>query len=225
MNDFIYNKKVICPVCNSEIEVTKVKTKGFKVKSRDTDMCVHYEDFNPLFYDVWVCEHCGYAALQDKFETVMSRDIPLIRNGISSHWSKRSFTGERDIDNVIEAFKLALLNLKVRNAKSSEVAKICLRIAWLYRFKGDPKETDFLNFTIAGYSEAFEKERFPIDKLDEYTCMYIIAELYRRVKKYDEATQWFSRIMSSMGARNNIKIMDMAREQFQLLKEETGKAN
>jgi tetratricopeptide (TPR) repeat protein len=45
-----------------------------------------------------------------------------------------------------------------------------------------------------------------------------------KLKKYDEAIQWFSRIMSSMGARNNTKIIEMAREQFQLVKEESGKA-
>jgi len=220
MNDLLYNKKIMCPVCNREIEVTKVKTKGCKVSSRDTDMCVYYENINILFYDVWVCEHCGYAAQQDKFEGLFIKDSKVIKDKISSHWIRRSFVGERDVDKALEAFKLALLTLKVRNAKSSELAKVCLRIAWLYRFKGDPKEIEFLNFALTSYNDAYQKERFPLDKLDEVTCMYIIAELFRRVGKFDEAILWFSRIVSSAAARGNPKLIDMARDQYQLAKDQ-----
>ncbi len=225
MNELIYNKKITCPVCNKEIEVTKVKTRGCKVKSRDTDMCVHYDGINVLFYDVWVCENCGYAALQDKFEGIFTRDISTIRDKISNQWTRRSFTGERDVENAIEAFKLALLNLKVRNAKNSEVAKVCLRIAWLYRFKEDPKEIEFLNFALTAYNEAYQKERFPLDKLDEVTCMYIIAELFRRVGKLDDSILWFSRIVSSAEARRNPKLIDMARDQYQLAKDQLAEVN
>lgn len=220
MNDLLYNKKIICPVCNREIEVTKVKTKACRVSSRDTDMCVHYENLNVLFYDVWVCEKCGYAALQDKFEGLFTKDIKIIKDKISSHWIQRSFAGERDVDKAIEAFKLALLTLKVRNAKSSEIAKVCLRIAWLYRDKSDPKEIEFLNFALTSYNEAYSKERFPLDKLDEITCMYIIAELFRRVGKFDDAILWFSRIVSSAEARSKPQLIDMARDQYQLAKDQ-----
>ncbi len=220
MNDLLYNKKIICPVCNREIEVTKVKTKGCRVSSRDTDMCVYYENLNVLFYDVWVCEKCGYAALQDKFEGLFTKDVKVIKEKISNHWIQRSFTGERDVDKAIEAFKLALLTLKVRNAKNSEIAKVCLRIAWLYRFKEDPKEIEFLNFALTSYNEAYSKERFPLDKLDEITCMYIIAELFRRVGNLDDAIMWFSRIVSSAEARSKPQLIEMARDQFQLAKEQ-----
>jgi uncharacterized protein (DUF2225 family) len=214
------SKKIVCPVCNREIEVTKVKTKGCKVQSRDTDLCVYYEGINVLFYDVWVCENCGYAALQDKFDNILTRDIHTIRDKISNHWTKRSFIGERDVDQALEAFKLALLNLKVRNAKNSEIAKVCLRIGWLYRSKGDPKEIDFLNFAADAYNAAYQSERFPLDKLDEYTCMYIIAELFRRVGKLNDSVLWFSRIVSSAEARRNPKLIDMARDQYQIAKDQ-----
>lgn len=225
MNELLYNKNILCPVCNRQIEVTKVKTRACKVKSRDTDMCVNYEGINVLFYDVWVCENCGYAALQDKFEGLFTRDIAAIKDKISSHWAKRSFAGERDAEHAIEAFKLALLTLKVRNAKNSEIAKVCLRIAWLYRCQNDPKEIEFLNFALNAYNDAYQKERFPLDKLDEITCMYIIAELFRRVGKLDDSILWFSRIVSSAEARKNPKLIDMARDQYQLAKDQLAEAN
>jgi uncharacterized protein (DUF2225 family) len=110
--------------------------------------------------------------------------------------------------------------MKVRNAKNSEIAKVCLRIAWLYRFKEDPKEIEFLNFALTSYNDAYQKERFPLDKLDEITCMYIIAELYRRVGKFDDSILWFSRIVSSAEARSKPQLIDMARDQYQLAKDQ-----
>lgn len=37
--------------------------------------------------------------------------------------------------------------------------------------------------------------------MDEFTCMYMIAELNRRLGDYDEAIKWFNRLVSSQDAR------------------------
>ncbi|MDP4092769.1 MAG: DUF2225 domain-containing protein [Bacillota bacterium] len=220
MLDDLYNKKIECPVCMSQFEATKVRTKAIKVASRDADFCVYYEGTNPMFYDIQVCENCGYAASSDKFEQLGDSDRKKIKENISPRWNKRSFAGERNIDAAIETFKLALLNLHVRNAKNSEKARICLRIAWMYRLKKDEKEKEFLQFTLNCYKEIYEKERLPADKLDEVTCMYMIAELNRRVGNFDESVKWFSRMISSPEARKNASLLEKARDQFQLAKDQ-----
>ena len=116
MIDSLYNKSVVCPVCQKKIEVTRVKSKNCIVASRDTDFCVYYESVNPIFYDVWVCGNCGYAA-QERFEDISERDVKAIKEGITKRWKSRSFTGERDIDKALEAFKFALYNLSKMDAK------------------------------------------------------------------------------------------------------------
>lgn len=225
VKDSLYNKNTVCPVCTKEIVVTKVKVNATRVVSRDTDMCVTYEGINPLFYEPWVCDNCGYAALADKFENISAKDRKLVLENITPRWVKRSFAGERDLEASIEAFKLVLLNLQIRNAKSSEFAKIALRLAWLYRRAGDPREKEFLGFAAQYYAETYEKERFPVDKLDEFTCMYMIGELNRRIGNYEEAVRWFSRLVASPDARRNPRLMESAREQFQLAKDSMAKNN
>ena len=224
MNEALYNKSINCPVCKHKIEVTRVRSKACRVSCRDTDFCIHYENINPLLYDVWVCEFCGYAALSDRFEEIDSKTAEAVLKNIAPRWKKRDFSGERTLDVAIEAFKLALLNLQLRKAKSSEIAKLCIRIAWLYRFKGEEKEKEFLQYAVNCYRDVFERERFPVDKLDENTCLYVIGELYRRIGNLDESVKWFSRLISSPEARKNAKLMDSAREQFQLAKEEKEKS-
>lgn len=218
MNEFLYNKEVICPVCKKRFNVTKIKIKGCKVASRDTDYCIFYEGLNPLYYDVWVCENCGYAAQADKFGDIGDRDAKIIRENLLPRWKKRSFAGERSVDTSLDAFKLVLYNLQLRKAKSSEFAKICIRIAWLYRMKNDEKEHEFIKYALKYYTDTYEKENFPVDKLDEFTCLYMIGELNRRAGKYEEAVKWLSRLISSPDARRNPALIETAREQFQLVK-------
>ncbi len=222
MNENLYNKAIKCPVCSKNFNITKVKAKGCKIASRDTDFCVYYENLNPIFYDIWVCEHCGYASQGEKFEEVNSKDCKILLEKLAPRWTKRSFAGERNVDTAIEAFKLALLNLQVRNARSSEFAKICIRLAWLYRIKKDQKEQEFIKHAVRYYSETYEKERFPVDKLDEFTCLYMIGELNRRAGNYEEAVKWLSRLISSPEARKNPVLMETARDQYQLVKDKLG---
>lgn len=222
MDSRLYNKSVSCPVCMKEFEVTKVKTNGSKISYIDTDYCVVYEGINPIVYDVWVCEHCGYASQSDKFEKIPFKEAKLILSEITPKWKKRSYAGERTVEQAIDTFKLVLLEHDVRNSKPSELAKVCIRISWLYRALNDPREKDFLRFALENYSKAFETERFPIDKLDEYTCMYLIGELNRRLDNLEEASKWFSKLISSPDARRNSKLIENTRDQFQLVKEALG---
>lgn len=220
MKDQLYNKEIICPACNNKIEVTKVKSKACVVSSRDTDFCVYYEDINPILYEAWVCEYCGYAALAEKFEELSYKQASKIKNGITSFWKSRKFNGERDIDKALEAYKLALYNLQMIESKASEFAKVCIRIAWLYRLNKDDKELEFLKHALKHYTDAYENERFPINKLDEYTCMYLIAELHRRIGDIDEALLWFSKLINLPGARANKNLMEIARDQYYLARDQ-----
>ena len=219
MNDSLYSKEVECPVCSNKFNVTKVKARACKVLKRDSDFCVHYESINPLFYDAWGCENCGYASQADKFLDITPKEADKLKERLMPKWKKHSLNGERDVDNAIEAFKLVLISHQFREVKSSELAKICMRIAWMYRYKGDEEEKKFIGFALKHYQDTFEKEKFPVDKLDEYTCMYMIGELCYRTGRYEEAVKWFSRLISSEEARKKPTLIEAARDQFQLVKE------
>jgi len=219
MIEGLYNKQITCPVCKNKFEITKTKINSIRVEKRDPDFCIHYKTINPLFYDAIVCENCGYAALADKFDEISDKEIDILLEKLAPKWHKRSFAGERTIDDALEAFKLVLLNLQIKGAKSSELAKVCLRIAWLYRFKGDEREIEFLRFAEHHYNQTYMTENFPVDKLDENTCMYILGELNRRIGNFDASVKWFSKLISTHDARNNAALMEAAREQFQLVKE------
>lgn len=223
MNDSFYSKELVCPVCTKKIEVTKVKSKACVVLSKDSDFCIYYEGINPILYDVWVCKYCGYAAQGERFEELSHMEANKIKDSISPFWKSRKFNGERNIESALEAFKLALYNLQKMGAKASDLAKVCIRIAWLYRMDKDEREFEFLRHALRFYTDAYEKEKFPIKKFDEFTCMYLIAELNRRIGDIEESITWFNKLISSPAARANKVLIESAREQYHLAKEQKEK--
>lgn len=258
MDDAFYEKNINCPVCESEFAVTKVKTKACKVTSRDTDYCIFYENVNPLFYDIWVCEECGYAALNDRFveisdsksgklykelavkwnkykfaeendldkyrETFIDKNCLILKNVFSPKWSKTAFSGIRTIDTAIESFKLAYYNLNIIKPTNSELAKISLRIAWLYRIKKDFREKKYLEHTLMLYHTIYEKEKLTDGKFDECVCMYMIGELSLRTGAYDDSIFWFGKLISSPLAKQNPRLLESTRDQLQIVKNKLAEA-
>lgn len=218
----VYNSKTECPVCSSNIEYTKVRSKAVRLIKQDTDFCPYYEGENPIFYEAVICPECGYGAHITSFENISRYDKEKIRNEITSKWHKRTFTGTRTVDHALEAFKIVLLNLNYIDGIKSEIAKICMRIAWLYRYKGDQKqENKFLDYALTNYKKAYSQEALSEEgKLDEYTCLYIIGELSKRLGLYEESTQWLSRLIMSYSdpqQKDRIphRLIESARDLFQ----------
>lgn len=221
-----YNTRIECPVCDSSIEYTKVRSRAFKLLKQDSDFCPYYEGENPMLYEAVICPECGYAAHITSFSSINKYERARVREKISAKWTKRSFTGQRDIDKALEAFKLVLLNLYDMEAPKSEVAKICMRIAWLYRYKKDAKkEKKFLEHALNNYIEAYGNEDLTEEgKIDEYTCLFIIGELSRRLERYEDCIKWFSRLIMSNAdpqqkSRIPQRLVETARDLYQEVKD------
>jgi uncharacterized protein len=211
--DFLYDRKVICPVCNKDIKIKSVKTSGIRIISRDTDFMTLYGEPNPIFYDAWMCVSCGYTALSSRFNTINSKQITQVKQGITSKWKfNKIYSPVYTVENAIEMHQMALLNAVTIQAKDSEKAMICLKLSWLYRIKKDEQnEKKFQYHAQLGFVKALEYERFPIFGLDETSLEYLVGELYRRLGDNSNALLWFSRVLGSRQAKSRIK--DMARNQ------------
>jgi uncharacterized protein len=207
--DAIYEKKLDCPNCYSQIVVPAVKTSAIRITAKDTDFMIYYQSPNPSFYDVWFCKVCGYAAMSNRFANINDTQKKLIKGTITSKWK---FSKEYPIlyteEIAIETHQLALLNAVVKRSRDSEKAMICLKIAWLYRLKTDAiNEKKYLRQALHGFLNAYEKETFPIAGLDGSSAQYLIGELYRRVEDNSNSLLWFGRVLMSRTATEKIKSM------------------
>lgn len=220
MNDSLYTKKVDCPICKKQFSSTKAKVNSCKIDRKDEDFCLHYVSLNPLYYEIFVCPNCGYAAAESSFKDISDEEIKLLRDAFSRRTVARSFCNERTLEDAIAAYKLAIFTAELRSAKASTLAGLCLKLAWMYRFAGDIQETVFLRHALDKYAEAYDKEGLPIGNLDEMSVQYLIGELSRRVGEYNDAVVWFGKVASHPDRKENRRMESLAREQWAAAKEQ-----
>lgn len=218
--DLLYDVEVTCPVCGNKFKAKAVKTNASRIIKKDSDFCIHYDKINPYFYDVYLCNVCGYASMKADFFKIREKEKELVQNGISVKWHGRDYKDVYDVSTAIERYKLSLLNNVVMEAKASRKAMNCLKIAWMYRLINDKtNELLFLRQSLEGFTYAYEHEDFPLySTLDKYTTMYLIGELNRRLSSNDNALSWFSKVITSPGV--NQKVKEMAIDQKDLMKRE-----
>lgn len=217
MKDHIFDKSVVCPVCDNHFKTKAVKTKSPRIQSKDSDFFIRYTVANPYFYDVWICNSCGYAAMKSDFENLRSYRQELVRSNVTPKWKPREYPTILDENIAIERYKLALLNAVLIKMPSSTKAMISLKISWMYRMLDDSEhEKVFLGQALEGLNDAYISEPFPIYGLQRDSLMYLIGDLNRRVGNDDEALRWYSRTIISTNATYRVK--ELARNGKELIK-------
>jgi len=218
----LYLTTVCCPVCGNNYKEKAVKSSSSRIASKDTDLFIRYDIINPYFYDVWICNKCGYSALKVDFPKIREGEIELISEKITPKFKPKIYPEFYDLDIAIERYKMALINAVYMESKWSRKAIICLKLAWMYRLmnseNGKEMERVFLKEAVKGLEEAYMKESFPLYGMDNLTTMYLIAEIHRRLGNHSVALTWFSNLITSKGVKPNLK--ELARTQKDLVKEE-----
>jgi len=216
--NYLYDVTVTCPVCGNVFQARTVKSSAYRRQKSDSDLHVRYSLINPYFYEVYLCNVCGYAAMKQDFDKIRDYQKEIIQKKIAPKWQGRRYPEAYDNDIAIERYKLSLLNNVVMEAKTSKKALNCLRIAWMYRLKEDDEnEQLFLKQALEGFNEAYLSEDFPICGMDKFTMMYLIGELNRRTENLDEANLWFSKVITTTAVPQKIK--ELAKDQRDLIKE------
>ena len=221
--DLLFEKSYTCPVCDNEFKSKMVRTGKVRLAGADTDLRPKYMGVDALKYDAVLCPKCGYAALNRYFNFIMARQAANIKEQISKTFS---FEDKEDKvysdDDAIMRHKLALLNTVVKNGKNSERAYTCLKLAWLYRGKREmllqqeeynkdevmelaTEEKELLTNAYEGFESAFSKEDFPMCGMDQYTLLYLLAELARRIGDNEAAARHVSKVLVGKNVQKRIK--------------------
>ena len=214
IEDYIFAKNFTCPVCTQNFKSNIVRERRIRLESVEYDLRPVYSPIDPLFYDVVVCESCGYTAVQRMFNNILKRQTDLILSELSPKFRFHPYPDEPTIDEVIARYKLALLNAIVKKSKDGERAYICMKITWLYRVKGNAIEDEkqFAELTVKGLTAALSKEHFPIPGigLGENTALYLIAAFLYFLGDEKGAMKILSELIASTKVSKRIK--DRARD-------------
>jgi len=222
-----YEKKVECLCCSKSFPTTKIRSKLVKVESTDTDFCPTYSESTvpAFYYNVFVCEHCGFSFTEDFSRYFSPGTKEQLLEQISTKWVKRSYHHERSLSQALETYKLAFVCGTIKKEKFVTLAGLALRIAWIYRkLQNDAQEQRFLNMARDLYIESYSTEDYASTQMSDTRVIYMIAELSRRIDDLEMATRYYSKIIESQRVGGEAKLIEMAKEQWQLVREEREKA-
>lgn len=221
----VFEKKYVCPVCETSFTSLTVRTGKVHVKEQEIDLHPIYDLMDEIKYDIVACPSCGYAALARYFEAITKRQKDAVREKICMNF--KPIKNKYEIytyDDALERYQLALANAIVKDAKASEKAYLCLRYAWLIRqmlrdpvtmslphydderkkeMKGEEKE--LLKNALDGFVTAKQSESFPIAGMNTITLDYLLAALYMENEEYQQSLKLIGEILVSRSASNHTK--------------------
>lgn len=222
MGQYTFTVEKRCPICGETTRVVKVKSKLLAERT-DEDFCVHYKDFNPYFYKIWFCEHCGFAADEKTF----LGSIPLthkrkIQEFLNSRKLGLKFVEERQVPDAVASFKLAIFYAELTGQSLAKRAGLYLELGWIYRASEEKeREDEMLERAISLYDRSLMTERYPINGLSDNTVIYLIGAIYYRLHDFEKSTQYLSRIIGDQRIRDeDIVLYKRARDLWQRVREE-----
>lgn len=223
-NSPYYEKKYICPVCNTSFKSYAVRSSKAMAQKREADLHTIYSGVSPLHYTIVVCPVCYYAASNNTFGNEIENRIlnPLAQALIQIKPDNApDFLHERNLDIALYAFQLAIRSAQLRKARPGELAGLFLGAAWMAREKGDDElDKEYCSQALQSYLEAFNRDFRSIGNMNDAQATYLVGELYRRTGNYSEAINWFGKAVYHKNIKQNPQLEKMAREQWALAKEE-----
>lgn len=218
--DCLFDKHFTCPVCDYPFSTKFVRAGKLKLSSKDTDMRPIYEVMDPLKYDIITCDKCGYSSLIKYFGKLSTRQMRDIRDQVGNNFSGiDNSMSVYSYEDALERHKLALICAMVKKAKNSELGYICLKTSWIYRGMRESlpeeekdradalyhDELECVENAYETFSKALSTEPLPIAGMDENTLKYLLAELARKLKKYDEAARMIGSVITNRSTGDRLK--------------------
>ncbi len=203
----LYDKSYTCPLCEQAFTAKAIRVGKNQLLSVDDDLYAHYSCVNPLLYDVISCPYCNYSAIVKNFEKLLPKQRTWLQDTLVSIFTHpTSYSEYTTTEEAIHKHKLALLMAINKKTKLGEQSYLALHIAWLYRDLGDiENEQLFLQKAFNGFSEALETEPTPIQGIDEYTLMYMLAAIAFKLNNIEATKQYLSVLLTTPGISSRIK--------------------
>lgn len=234
--DLVFGKTYKCIICDKTFKNPTFKQGKMRMDHSDLDLRIVYKDgIEPLKYDIIMCPHCGYAALERYYERVSAHQIKDIKANIGDPFTpQEEHTGVLDFEEAIKRYKFAFLTCMVKHSKPSEVAFLCLKLGWIFRSYGESldkesknyadclkvcndNEEQYLRKAYEGFLEARGSEQPPIAGMDDMTLDCLLAALGTKFGTKEEVVRLLSGILTSRVANKRMK--DKAREIKELISE------
>lgn len=209
-------RDLACPVCSQSFVLHTPKSNAGVLERRDADFCPYFQGPNPIFYAVWVCPHCGFAAYKEDFRNLPDRDrlaLRMLLEDGADHRRHDFSQQERTIFAAMLSFKLALRCYLARKAEFEILGGLTMRLAWMCRHGHDRRREQLhLGEACQYYQQAFDRGLARGSQTTMAAVAYLVGECHRRLGRGQEAISWYLRAIQE--DRGKGEIFTKARDQM-----------
>jgi uncharacterized protein (DUF2225 family) len=210
-SDYLYDKKVSCPVCDQLIEMKHIRYSKLRLKQVEPDYRQVYADFEPLWYEVWVCPYCYYANFSNDFLRVSDQERKQIKE--LSDKAKDIFGPYLEesscLSHVFSGYYLMLYWSKNATSPSlnlEKLGKLWLRLSWLFH---DVHEVEISSAAAKKALEYFlallNDIRFKTNAAQDQYLYLLIGELNLKTGNITEAKNYFRKSIVTNGGNAHMK--------------------
>ncbi len=193
-SELLFDREIECPVCGEGFMVKSVRNSKLRLDRVDNDMRQRFFDFEPLWYMVWVCPHCYYANFNFEFKQILSshkkkiiEQAARLQDKIKLHFSQ-----PRKIDEVFAAYYLMMQSIQVGTNDVTALAKVWLRLSWLYKDVADEKMFKFASKqALDMFKESYYNSCRDTSIEQEQRLALLLGELNLRLDEEIEAIKFF----------------------------------
>lgn len=219
-NPYLFAKDTLCPCCEKPFNVQMLRSSKLRIKSIDKDQRQRFEDIEPLWYMIWVCPNCSYANFNFEFKQISDETIKLIDKQ-GAKWKqdfKISFSQPRKLNEVLESYYLLLqICLDAQRPDSAKIAKVWLRLYWLYRDAEDAEMTlEAAGKALEYFKDTYNNSRRNTSPEQEQRLTILLGELSYEVGDKKEAMTFFRASILRKGG--SAPINRQAEDRYQELK-------
>ncbi|WP_035323061.1 DUF2225 domain-containing protein [Peribacillus kribbensis] len=218
----LFDRNLICNLFSKSFTAKSIRSRFIRMDGMDTDFRPIYADplLDPSLYTAVVCPHCGYSCSGQFSAHFPPGTKEELKEKVSAFWVPRETGKERTQEQAITAYKLASYCAGLKKEPHCIMAGIFLRISWLYRgLSMEDQELRFITLALHEYERSYYEGDYRGTKMSEIKVLYLIAELSRRTGDVSKSARHFSMVLEKQRTTIETKIIEMAKEQWQLIRE------
>jgi CRP-like cAMP-binding protein/uncharacterized protein (DUF2225 family) len=209
-SEYIFEKLVPCPICGAKFMTIGQRMSKLRSKGMDPDLRRRYENFDPLWYNIWTCPECYYSNYYHEFPSIPASKHKLITDKIKSilNGQKISIVKNGGINQLFTQYYLLLNCTIATSAPNIKLGKIWMNMMWLYRDCGDAEMVKISSESaLKYYLDAYMKSDTDLKSEDEQQLCIILGSLYAENDKMDEAFKYLMKARSQRGGNKTFSQM------------------
>ena len=190
-----WEKDFECQFCGNSFSQVRVFSSAIMVESRDEDLKPNYRGVNALYYQLVTCPECYLTIFERDFGKLVIPDdkkdkVELVLKNAKKQFGELNLGNERTVDDAIKQFSIAAAIYTVISHKR-DAAEAYLKLAWLFREKGDKKQELIALGKALKLFEDYYRGDIVKDE-EEPMILFYLGEINKLLGNRREAVRWFS---------------------------------